>query len=154
MLAAKDVEYKITVLYFMIKTDRKWVFMGEIMLFLCLIQAVNGVLTDLRLLAEAFQTAAQTDWVCPGCALLLRQTSLQKSRWKSSTYTHSQTTGLPSTDRGEPQSITQPILPWNKRLKWQMDLTGSPLQWTWRQKRWWKPSRWPQKNTSYENNQT
>lgn len=31
----RDVEYKITVLYFMIKTDRKWVFMGEIMLFFC-----------------------------------------------------------------------------------------------------------------------
>lgn len=30
-------------------------------IFLCLIQIVNRVLTDLRLLAEAFQTAAQTD---------------------------------------------------------------------------------------------
>lgn len=59
--SARDVKYEITALYFVIKIERKWVFLEEIMLFLFLIQAVNGVLTDLRLSAEAFQTAAQTD---------------------------------------------------------------------------------------------
>lgn len=79
--SARDVKYKITVLQSMTEIRSKLAFLGEILIFLCLIQAVNWVLTDLRLLAEAFQTAAQTDWVCPGCVLLLRQTSLQKSRW-------------------------------------------------------------------------
>lgn len=59
--SARDVKYKITVLYSMTEIRSRLIFLEEILMVLCLIQAVNGVLTDLRLLAEAFQTAAQTD---------------------------------------------------------------------------------------------